>query len=95
MYPTYILLWWHDDAWREIGWRASDPKSYRDLVKHAEKMSRDGDSYRIVTRSVYADGGWVTDRAWEAGREIQAHGAAGVFQDDKIMLAMVVGEEYL
>lgn len=47
MFPTYILEWWHDGAWHEIGWRASTPEDRRALLLHGEALKPG--SYRIRT----------------------------------------------
>lgn len=56
MNATIRLEWWHDGAWREIGWRATDHQSKRDLKAHgaALAVSRPG-HYRLVVPSILRD----------------------------------------
>lgn len=54
MWTTTLLEWWHEGQWREIGWRASDPKSADDLREHGRKLAASGGFYRLVEPSVYA-----------------------------------------
>jgi hypothetical protein len=58
MYPTYMLEVWLHGQWNEIGWRASTPRSSRDLTDHGAKLaaSAPDQRYRIVALSPFIDG---------------------------------------
>jgi hypothetical protein len=56
MYPTYVLQRWHRGIWNEIGWRASTPKSHRDLEKHGADLAAHGGLYRLVRLSPHIGG---------------------------------------
>lgn len=55
MIPTTILEWFHNGEWREIGWRASTPKSVADLREHGAWLAQGGGWYRLVQPNVYRD----------------------------------------